>query len=108
MTVSHRRTVDGATCTVALIGEIDMTNVDDALTWIRETVDTTGCSRLEIDLGELDFIDSAGVRMLIQARDYAMSHAAAMAVTQPQAMIYDVLELCGVASALGLAPRSEP
>jgi anti-sigma B factor antagonist len=105
MTVSHWRTGDGQTCIVGLIGEIDMTNVDDALAWIRDAADTTGCSRLEIDLSGLEFIDSAGVRMLIRARDHTLSRGAEMAVTKPRDMIYDVLELCGVASALGLAPR---
>jgi anti-sigma B factor antagonist len=102
MQATHMVSAEGSTCTVSLAGEIDMANVDEVLGWICGAVDDTGCALLRLDLAGLGFLDSAGVRMLVMAHDYVEAKGAVLKVVNPQPIIEQVLEVTGVADALGL------
>jgi anti-anti-sigma factor len=102
MQATHTVSTDDSTCTVSLTGEIDMANAGEVLDWIRCAVDESGCSLLRLDLAELEFLDSAGVRMLVMAHDYVVAKGAVLVAVNPHQMIHQVLEVTGVAAALGL------
>lgn len=102
MQATHTVNTEESTCTVSLAGEIDMANAEEVLGWIRKAIDDSGCSLLRLDLEDLGFLDSAGVRMLVLAHDYAMDKDAVILVVHPQPIVQQVLEVTGVASALGL------
>ena len=106
MQATHTVSAEDSTCTVSLAGEIDMANADEVLGWIRKALDGTGCSLLRLDLAGLDFLDSAGVRMLVMAYDEAVARNAVLKAVNPQRMVQQVLEVTGVATALGLPPES--
>jgi anti-sigma B factor antagonist len=103
MQATHTVSAEDLTCTVSLAGEIDMSNAEEALSWIRDAVDASGCSLLRVDLTRVEFLDSAGVRMLVMAHDHASAKGAVLTAVNPQRMIYQVLEVTGVAAVLGLA-----
>lgn len=105
MQATHTISVDDSTCTVGLAGEIDMANANEVLEWIRGAVDDSGCSLLRLDLAELIFLDSTGVRMLVMAHDYVVAKGAVLMAVNPDRMIQQVLEITGVAAALGLPPE---
>jgi anti-sigma B factor antagonist len=50
-----------------LIGEVDLSNVD----WLERqlAVAVRGCSRVVIDLTDVDYVDSQGLRLLKQLSD---------------------------------------
>ncbi|HZM74350.1 MAG TPA: STAS domain-containing protein [Candidatus Limnocylindrales bacterium] len=106
MQATHTVSAEDSTCTVSLAGEIDMANADEVLGWIRRAVDSSGCSLLRLDLAGLDFLDSSGVRMLVMAHDYVEAKGAVLRAVNPQDMIQQVLEITGVAAALGLPPET--
>jgi anti-sigma B factor antagonist len=106
MTATHAVSVEGKECTVRVVGEVDMANADEVLGWIRDAVDSADCSVLKVDLLRLSFLDSAGVRMLIEARDFARTKGAIMTVVNPQRIVYEVLQISGVAGQFGLAQKS--
>lgn len=103
MRATHTVTADGKTCTVSLAGEIDMANAEEVLGWIRAAVDDSGCTRLQLDLAGLGFLDSAGVRMLVLAHDHAVAKGAVITAVNPQRIVQQVLAVSGVAAALRLA-----
>jgi anti-anti-sigma factor len=51
---------------VRLIGELDLFAFDTAMAELEPLLSTDG--DLEIDLGELTFLDSSGIRVLIRSR----------------------------------------
>jgi anti-sigma B factor antagonist len=102
MQATHSVSAEDATCTVSLAGEIDMTNADVVLGWIRAAVDDTACDVLRLDLARLGFLDSAGVRMLVLVHDHAQAIGAVLEVVRPQPIVRQVLEVTGVAPELGL------
>ena len=106
MQATHTFSAEDSTCTVSLAGEIDMSNADEVLGWIRAALDDTGCVLLKLDLAGLEFLDSAGVRMLVMAHDHAAATGAVLMAVNSQPMVQQVLEVTGVAEALGL-PHSD-
>lgn len=106
MQAVHTVSAEDSTCTVSLTGEIDMANAEQVLGWIRDAVDDSRCALLRLDLAGLAFLDSAGVRMLVLAHDYATAKGAVLTAVNPQPIIQTVLAVTGVASALGLPPDS--
>lgn len=55
---------------VALTGELDLATADMLEREIRE-LRHSGCDRVVVDLRQLDFMDSAGLRVLISLRNTA-------------------------------------
>lgn len=62
--LSIERTVTGGSEVLALRGDLDLTNVDSLVT----AVAATDSANVILDLNEITFIDSAGMRAIDQAR----------------------------------------
>ena len=58
--------------------------------------------RLVLDLSALDFMDSTGIRLILQAREYALRHGAEFAVVRGREAVMRVLELVGLDAQLDL------
>lgn len=67
MTLQLTSTVDNGTVTVAVAGEIDMATADQ---FRRGLAAATGHDRLVVDLTAVDFLDSAGIRVLYEYVDH--------------------------------------
>jgi len=102
MQATHTVSAEESTCTVSLAGEIDMANAEEVLGWIRAAIDDSGCYLLRLDLSGVGFLDSAGVRMLVMAHDYVAAKGAVLAAVNARHIVQQVLEVTGVAAALGL------
>jgi stage II sporulation protein AA (anti-sigma F factor antagonist) len=58
--------------------------------------------RLVLDLSELTFMDSTGIRFILQAREHAHMHGAAFVVVRGPEPVMRVLELVGLEPQLDL------
>lgn len=58
--------------------------------------------RLVLDLSELHFMDSTGIRLILRARDHALRHGAAFVVVRGPDSVMRVLELVGLDGQLDL------
>jgi anti-sigma B factor antagonist len=99
---SHQLTTADDGCVVALAGEIDATSAPDLLDWLRAAIDRPGCRNVEIDLSGLRFLDSSGIRSLIQAYGLARARGVRVHASNPQHMVRRVLQLTGVLQMLGV------
>ncbi|MCP2324493.1 anti-sigma B factor antagonist [Hamadaea flava] len=93
---THTARVVGDDCVVTLSGEIDMSNSSEVETWLNEAIERNGCSRLEVDLGPLDFLDSFGIRALLRGRERADSAGVAYRLTNPNALVERILRTLGL------------
>jgi anti-sigma B factor antagonist len=53
---------------IRLIGEMDLSTVEEARRAILAAMDGDGAKPVVIDLSELEFIDSTGIRLLLEAQ----------------------------------------
>ncbi len=90
----------GAACTtVAVAGELDLATVDEFSGAIRSGLASGG---VLIDLGQVTFMDSAGVRALNTALREAAERGRSLRVRgEMQSSVVQVLEMTGM---LGLLP----
>jgi len=91
---------DGAAATVVAEGQLDMATTDelrDAATEAREGVD-----RLVLDLRRLDFIDSSGLRALVELRSETERAGVGFVVQATDGPVRSALEATGLSALLGV------
>lgn len=102
MSAAHRMTVTDDLCVIRLVGEVDFANVDHVSDWLLSAIEKSPRPRIEIDLAELSFLDSSGIRCFILAHRHATNRGSQLAVINPQVPVRRVLEATGVDKVLGL------
>lgn len=85
-------------------GECDMSSSADLAEALATALESA--QRIEVDLGELRFLDSSGIHVLVTAYHGAQSRGAALYVTQAAGVVAAVLELTGVGTLLAPVPPS--
>lgn len=87
----------GTALTVALEGRLDTTTAPDLEKALKGELD--GVSQLELDFDKLDYISSAGLRVLLAAQKI-MNRQGAMKVTHVSDLVREVFEVTGFADIL--------
>lgn len=101
MKLQERAEADGATV-IHVAGEVDM-DTHLALEEAIVEVVRSGGGPVVVDLADVSFLDSSGVRALLMGRQEALAHQTAVTVRNPQRLVREVLRLTEVAPLLGLA-----
>ena len=82
----------GDTLTVALEGRLDTTTAPLLETELKQGLD--GIKQLEFDFGALEYISSAGLRVLLAAQK-AMSRQGSMVIRNVNQIVMEVFEITG-------------
>lgn len=100
LTVRSQR--DGVLHTIALEGELDLATAEDLQ---RELLRVEGSDALSIvlDLSALEFIDSTGVRLLLQASARSRANSNRLALLRGPRAVQRVFELTGILDRLPFA-----
>jgi anti-sigma B factor antagonist len=80
---------------VALAGEMDLATSGPLAQALTEVLDTKPVT-VRLDLAEVSFLDSSGIRCLVGAAERAAAVGGHLVVRNPTPMVLRVLELCGV------------
>ena len=80
---------------LALDGELDVANAAEAQKRML-CLDLPRGSQLVLDLSELTFMDSTGIRVILQAEQHAAMHGAHLVIVRPPDSVMRVLELVGL------------
>ena len=91
------KTVNGNTLTIALEGRLDTTTSPDLEKELKDTLG--GADQLVMDFSKLDYISSAGLRVLLSAHK-AMSSKGGMKVTNVNDIVQEVFEVTGFSDIL--------
>ena len=92
MGMDIKNTVNNGTITLFLCGRIDTTNAADAEKKMLDAISQSGASLQVLDMSELDYISSAGLRVLMKLRKQAKTPPKIINVTPP---IYEILDTTG-------------
>jgi len=86
------KTKTGAVLTVALAGRLDTTTAPELESELKGSLD--GVEELEMDLTELEYISSAGLRVLLSAQKLMMKQGS-MKVTHVNETVMEIFEVTG-------------
>lgn len=86
------KNLNGSTLTLAVVGRLDTTTAPDLEKEIKASLD--GIDALVLDFEKLDYISSAGLRVLLSAHK-TMSKRGGMKVTHVNEMVMEVFEVTG-------------
>lgn len=93
LTVRSER--DGDTHTIALRGEMDLSNAGEVERELRHA-EATDVRTIMVDLSELTFMDSTGIRLLIAADVRSRADSCRLSLMRPPAAVARVLCIAGV------------
>ena len=88
---------NGTTLEIALEGRLDTVTAPDLERELKESLD--GADALVLDFGKLDYISSAGLRVLLSAHK-AMSGKGGMKVKNVNEIVQEVFDVTGFADIL--------
>ncbi|MBQ6120230.1 MAG: STAS domain-containing protein, partial [Clostridia bacterium] len=91
------KTQNGTSLTIALEGRLDTTTAPELEQALKESMD--GANELTLDFAKLDYISSAGLRVLLSAHK-AMSKKGGMKVTNVSEIVKEVFDETGFADIL--------
>ena len=94
-----QKTVSGTTLTVALEGRLDTTTALKLEEELRGSV--AGVSRLVFDLAKLEYVSSAGLRVLL-AMQKLMNRQGAMLLRNVNEAVMEVFEVTGFSDILSI------
>ncbi len=81
--------------TIALSGELDLSNAADVERELQQA-EATDARTILVDLSELRFMDSTGIRLLIAADARSRADSCRLSLTRPPAAVARVLCIAGV------------
>ena len=100
--VSVEARADG-TLDVVLRGEIDFTNASEAIDRIRNAVVRNRPVRVRVEMGEVTFLDSSGIAVLVNAMRAAEEVGASYRVENPNRKLRDQLRMTGLLEPFGIS-----
>jgi len=93
------KTLNGTELTVALEGRLDTTTAPQLESELKESMD--GVTELTLDLQKLEYISSAGLRVLLSAQK-TMNKQGEMKVTGVGETVMEVFEVTGFSDILNI------
>ena len=99
LTMTINKNLDGSKLTVALEGRLDTTTSPQLETELRNSVD--GITELIFDLADLDYISSAGLRVLLSAQK-VMNKQGEMKIVNVKPEILEIFDVTGFVDILNI------
>lgn len=95
-----RVTTEGTKATIVPVGKLTVqtaAELDNAIAGLDESV-----NELDIDLVELDYISSAGLRVLVSTQKTMTQRGGTMRLLNPNEDVYEVFDMTGLAEVLNI------
>ena len=94
-----KKTIDGKNMTLALEGYLDTSTAPELKQLLTETMD--GLDSLTLDFGDLEYVSSAGLRVLLTTHN-AMAKKGGLKIIRVNEEIMDSLAVTGLADMLNV------
>ena len=90
--------VDGTLAKVAIVGKLTVATSPTLEETVRQMAETA--TSFEIDLSELEYISSAGLRVLVTTQKLASGRGGTMRLLHPTESVQEVFEMTGLSEVL--------
>src|SRR5687768_469288 len=97
---------DGPTAIVSIVGEVDPHTAPELETQFDSLLKGAELSTLVLDLGSLTFIDSSGLRVLVQALKKLEDRNGQLVLRNPNAVTRRLFDVTGLADHVQLQEHS--
>ncbi|WP_421119357.1 STAS domain-containing protein [Aquihabitans daechungensis] len=87
----------GPQTTVSLAGELDPATAPELHARLTELAADAGVTSVVIDLSEISFLDSSGLRVLVAGNEALRARSADLVLRGPSANVRRILEVTGLA-----------
>lgn len=91
---------------VLVEGEVDLATSPRLEQALDEALSAAGATGVCVDLSKVEFMDSAGLRVLVAARRRADDSGLSMTLREPHDRVRRIIEITGLAEVFGLAANS--
>ncbi|GAA2361221.1 hypothetical protein Cme02nite_38880 [Catellatospora methionotrophica] len=81
---------------ITLAGEFDLANEQALTSWLVDAIKADPGRPVEVDMHDVGFIDSSGIRVLLQAHAVAAQHGGTFRLTRASGAVREVLEIVAV------------
>ncbi|GAB4057743.1 STAS domain-containing protein [Catellatospora paridis] len=81
---------------VTLAGEFDLANEQELTRWLADAIQAGPGRAVEVGMHDVTFIDSSGIRVLLQAHAMAVRHGGTFRLTSASGTVREVLEIVAV------------
>ncbi|GLU47550.1 anti-sigma factor antagonist [Nocardiopsis ansamitocini] len=92
---------------IALAGEIDIATEDDFRATVLQAAVDSPNSRVVLDCAQLTFIDSSGLRVLIQCHKAGKEHGSRLFVAAPSERIAQILRVTAIDTRIPVHPTAD-
>jgi anti-anti-sigma factor len=93
----------GAGTTIKVVGELDNAACAELLERFEQVA--PDATEVVLDLSEVSFIDSAGMRAIIAIEHRVVERSLALAISPPAPEVTELLQVTGIADRIALTPR---
>jgi len=93
----------GSGTTIKLVGELDNAACAELLARFEQVA--PNAPELVLDLSEVSFIDSAGMRAIIAIEHRVAERSMSLTISPPAAAVTELLQVTGIADHVALSPR---
>lgn len=87
---------------ITVSGEVDLATAADLERALSEALTGTDATTIEVDLSGVEFMDSAGLRVLVAARKQAEDAGRTLRLRSPHERVRRIIEITGLAAVFGL------
>lgn len=87
-------TIDGTSATISLVGTLTVASAPSLEAAFEELPD--GVVDVVLDLSELTYVASAGLRVLVSRNKWAMQNGGSMRLANPNDEVVEVLDVTGL------------
>ena len=95
------------TIVVHLAGELDMATAERALDALRAT-DLSAAGSLVVNLADVSFCDSSGLRLLLHLRQAMVEHGGGFDAVGAHGIVASTIEVTGLTEVLHVSPGRRP
>ena len=90
---------------VALEGELDLDTAPKLRSALSDVLQDTRVDQVILDMSRLEFIDSTGLRILVDAVERLGERGGVLVVHRPRPSTLKVLEICGLTTSVKVSPE---
>jgi anti-anti-sigma factor len=97
--------VEHDSVTVTIVGELDMARECELLN-LAVTLELPPDTVVELDLSEVTFVDSAGLRSILRVQTYLQARGCEVHLVRPQRHLLKLIEIVGITDAFTVVERT--
>ncbi|OLR94695.1 hypothetical protein BJP25_10270 [Actinokineospora bangkokensis] len=91
---------------VAVTGEVDLATAPQLEQELADALATPGATGVRVDLSGVEFMDSAGLRVLVAALKSAEDAGLTLTLAAPHERVRRIIEITGLSEVFGLAGKA--